>query len=415
MARSGPEIVVGLDIGTTKICCVVGEVDGAGRLTILGSSLTASEGIRRGVVANIPAAVAAIQRCVAEAEQASGAHVQTVGVGVTGEHVSSLNARGVVAINNPHQEITADDVERVLENARAIVLPPEREILHNIPRGFIVDGLDGVTHPEGMSGARLEAETHIVTGARTFIDNVLKCVYKAGLQVEGGGVVLEPLAAAEAVMLPAERDLGAVLLDIGGDTTDVAIFTNGAIAYTGVVPVGGEHVTRDIAVGIRVSPEEAERLKVDWGTALADLLEEDELVEVNLLGEEGRTEIPRSILAEIIEARMIEIFDKVKEHLKTSELSAQIPAGVVITGGASLLQGADQVAGDVLEAPVRLAAPGEQLGAVEPVNDPRYATAVGLVRLSARALQASRPSETMAPAASSMGDWMRKARRLFGR
>ncbi len=415
MARSSTEIVVGLDIGTTKICCVVGEVDTAGRLTILGSSLVPSEGIRRGVVADIPAAVAAIRRCVDEAEQSSGIHVEAVSVGVTGEHVTSLNSRGVVAINHPHQEIGPGDVERVLENAKAIVLPPDREILHNIPRGFIVDGLDGVVHPEGMSGARLEAETHIVTGARTFIDNVLKCVYKAGLQVEGGGVVLEPLATAEAVLLPAERDLGAALLDIGGGTTDLAIFTNGAITYTGVVPVGGEHVTRDIAVGIRVSPEEAERLKVDWGTAVADLLEEDELVAVNLLGEEGPTEIPRSILAEIIEARMIELFEKVKEHLRKSGVAAQIPAGVVITGGASRLNGTGQVAGDVLETPVRLAVPAEQLGAVDAVNHPRYATAVGLVRLSARSLRAAEPGDEAGRGGRPVVGWLRKAQRLFGR
>jgi cell division protein FtsA len=407
-----PDIVVGLDVGTTKICTVVGEVDTSGRLSILGSSLVPSEGIRRGVVADIPAAVTAIRASVEQAEANSGVHIEAVSVGVTGEHVTSMNARGVVAIHHPHQEIGSEDVERVLENAKAIVLPPDREILHNIPRGFIVDGLDGVTRPEGMSGTRLEAETHIVTGTRTFTDNVLKCVYKANVQLESGGVVLGPLAAAEAVLLPAERELGTALVDIGGGTTDIAVFTNGSIAYTGVVPVGSEHVTRDIAVGIRVSLEEAERLKVDWGTGLADLLEDDELVNVTLLGESETSEIPRSILAEIIEARMVELFEKIKDQLRKSGFLGQIPAGMVVTGGGSLLHGTDQVASDVLEIPVRLAAPSEDSGLTEIVNHPRYATAVGLVRLAARNASgteraASSTSRRPAPVA-------KRLRRLFG-
>lgn len=406
-----PNIVVGLDVGTTKVCTVVGEVDTAGRLSILGSSLVPSQGIRRGVVADIAAAVVAIQESIQQAEQNSGVHIEAVSVGVTGEHVTSVNARGVVAVADPRQEIGADDVERALENAKAIVLPPDREILHNIPRGFIVDGLDGVTRPEGMSGTRLEAETHIVTGTRTFIDNVLKCVYKAGVQLEPGGVVLGPLAAAEAVLLPAERELGVALVDIGGGTSDIAVFTNDSIAYTGVVPVGSEHVTRDIAVGLRVSLEEAERLKVDWGTGLADLLDTDELVTIVPLGEAEQTEIARSILAEIIEARMVELFEKVKDQLRAAGFLAQIPAGVVITGGGSLLHGTDQVAGDVLETPVRLGAPREELGVTEIVNHPRYATAVGLVRLAARTMRgdsgASVPMRRPAPIA-------RKLKRLFG-
>ena len=409
---SHPDIVVGLDVGTTKVCTVVGEVDAAGRVSILGSSLVPSDGIRRGVVADIPAAVAAIRASLQQAEQNSGVHIEAVSVGVTGEHVSSVNARGVVAVHNPHQEIGADDVERVLENARSIVLPPDREILHNIPRGFIVDGLDGVAHPEGMSGTRLEAETHIVTGTRTFIDNVLKCVYKAGAQLESGGVVLGPLAAAEAVLLPAERELGVALVDIGGGTSDIAVFTNGSIAYTGVVPVGSEHVTRDIAVGIRVSLEEAERLKVDWGTGLADLLDDDELVTIMPLGDAEASEIARSILAEIIEARMVELFEKVKDQLRKADFLGQIPAGVVVTGGGSLLAGTDQVASEVLDLPVRLAAPSEDSGVTEIVNHPRYATAVGLARLAARAAAPAERGHSTAPRhAAPLG---RKLRRLFG-
>jgi cell division protein FtsA len=339
-------------------------------------------------------------------------HIEAVSVGITGEHVSSVNARGVVAVHHPHQENGADDVERVLENAKSIVLPPDREILHNIPRGFIVDGLDGVEHPEGMSGTRLEAETHIVTGTRTFIDNVLKCVYKAGVQLEAGGVVLGPLAAAEAVLLPAERELGVALVDIGGGTSDIAVFTNGSIGYTGVVPVGSEHVTRDIAVGIRVSLEEAERLKVDWGTGLADLLDDDELVTIMPLGEAESSEIARSILAEIIEARMVELFEKVKDHLRKSGYLGQIPAGVVVTGGGSLLHGTDQVASDVLETPVRLAAPSEDSGVTEIVNHPRYATAVGLVRLAARAARGPERGNLSSPRRPApIG---RKLRKLFG-
>lgn len=405
--------MVGLDIGTTKVCCVVGEADSAGSLTVLGSALVPSLGIRRGVVADIGGAVDAIRDCKDEAEQASGAHVETVTIGITGEHVTSLNSKGVVAISGANQEITAEDVDRVLENARSIVLPPDREILHTIPRGFIVDGLDGVTRPEGMSGTRLEADAHIVTGTRTFIDNVLKCVYSAGLQVEGGGVVLGPLAAAEAVLLAAERDLGVALVDIGGGTTDVAIFTDGSIAHTGVVPIGGEHVTRDIAVGIRVDPEEAERLKVDWGAGLAELLSEDELVDVTFLGETEPAQVPRSILAEIIEARMIELFEKVREQIRKSGLGGHIPAGLVITGGGSRLHGADKAAAQVLDLPIRLAFPAERIGVVDPVNHPRYATAVGLARLAARAQRDPR-LEAVALNPRASGGFLTAVKRALG-
>jgi len=233
--------------------------------------------------------------------------------------------------------------------------------------------------------------------------------------VEGGGVVLEPLATAEAVLLPAERDLGVALMDIGGGTTDIAVFTSGSIAYTGVVPVGGEHVTRDIAVGIRVSPEEAERVKLDWGTALADLLEDDELITVSILGDEQTTEIPRSIVAEIIEARMIELFEKVKDLLRKSGLTGQMPAGIVITGGGSRLHGTDQVASDVLDLPVRVAAPTETLGVTDVVNHPRYATAVGLVRLSARSLQGSAGPADYKGSPRSRSGWLNRLQALFDR
>lgn len=408
-------IAVGLDIGTTKVCTIVGETDPSGRLSILGSGLQPSDGIRRGVVADIEAAVRAIRASVKQAEQNSGVDIDSVTVGVTGEHVSSLNSHGVVAITHPNQEIGPEDVERVLDNARSIVLPPEREILHNIPRSFIVDGLDGVLHPEGMSGSRLEVESHIVTGARTFIDNMLKCVYKAGLHVDGGGVVLVPLATAEAVLLPAERDLGVLLVDIGGGTTDVAIFLEGSIAYTGVVPIAGEHVTRDLAVGLRADMVEAERLKMDWGTALSDLLAGDELVDVVLLGDTEPTQIARSIVAEIIEARMIELFEKVRELLRKSGYEGQLPAGAVITGGGSRLHGCDQVAAEVLEIPTRLGAPVETLGMVEAVNHPRYATGVGLVRLAARNVHHSRSDEPFSPVTTTAPDILHKLRRMWRR
>lgn len=413
MPAKDADVVVGLDIGTTKICTVVGEVDAQGRLTILGAGMAPSEGIRRGVVADIPAVVSSIRRSVEEAQRAADVRIQTVSVGVTGEHLTSVNARGVVAINNPHQEIGPEDVERVLENARAIVLPPDREILHNIPRGFIVDGLDGVMHPEGMSGARLEADTHIVTGARTFIDNVLKCVYSADLQVEGGGVVLEPLATAEAVLMPTERELGVCLVDVGGGTTDVAAFINGAIAYTGVVPAGGEHVTRDIAIGTHTSLAEAERVKLDWGTALADLLERDELISITTLGGDAPTEIPRSIVAEIIEARMLDLFERIKDMLRQAGALDVLATGAVITGGGSRLPGTAQVATDVLDVPVRLGAPSETLGAVDEVNHPRHATAVGLARLSARSLWAV-PHARRTRASRPPG-LLRRLQRLFDR
>lgn len=383
MSSSRTQIVVGLDIGATKICAITGEVSADGMLTILGSGLAPSAGIRRGVVADIDATAVSIREAVRQAEENSGVDIESVTVGVTGEHIASLNSHGVVSVNHPHLEITQEAVDRVLDNARMIVIPPDREILHTIPRWFIVDGLDGIQHPEGMSASRLEVDAHIVTGTRTYIDNVLKSIHRTGLGIDAGGVVLQPLATADAVLLPAERDLGCVLVDIGGSATDVAVFTNGAICHTGVVPIAGEHVTRDIAVGIRVDMEEAERLKTDWGTALTDLLDRDELIDVQLLGENNATPIPRSILAEIIEARMIELFEKVRDQMRRAGVEDHLSAGVVVTGGGSRLHGTDQVAAEVLDLTARLASPVQETGMSEALNHPRYATAVGLTRIAA--------------------------------
>jgi cell division protein FtsA len=378
------EFVAGLDIGTTKTCCVLADVDyDAESVDIIGVGLTPSNGLRRGVVVDLDITTEAIRSAVDKAQRQAGTvAIRSVVVGVTGEHISSLNSRGVIAITSPDREITVSDVERVVEASKVIVLPPEREIIHAIPRGYIVDGQDGVKDPVGMSGARLEVETHIVTGSTAFLDNVVKCVRRAGLEIDM--TVLEPIATSDSAVIPAEKDLGVALVDIGGGTTDVAVFTNGEIYYTAVLPVGGNHVTRDLAVGLRASQEEAENAKLKYGCATADIVREDEVFEITSLGSEESRELPREILARIIEPRMQEIFQMVREEIIKSGYIDLLPAGLVLTGGGAQMPGAVELGENVLRMPARLGLPRSVGGLNDTVQSPIYTTAVGLVMHAAR-------------------------------
>ncbi len=381
---SRKEFIAGLDIGTTKTCCVLADVDlDTGAVDIIGVGLTPSDGLRKGVVVDLDATTKAIRSAVDKAQQMAGnVLIRSVVVGVTGEHISSLNSRGVIAITAPEREITASDVDRVVEASKVIVLPPEREIVHSIPRGFSVDGQDGVKDPVGMSGGRLEVETHIVTGSTSFLDNVAKCVQRAGLAVDV--TVLEPIATSEAAVIPAEKDLGVALIDIGGGTTDVAVFTGGEIYYTAVLPVGGNHVTNDIAVGLRAAREEAERAKIESGCAIVEMVQDDGTFRITSLGAEESRELPREILAKIIEPRMQEICQMAREELMKSGYLEMLPAGTVLTGGGAMMPGAVDLYERILGMPVRLGLPRDVGGLNDTVQSPIYATGVGLVLYTTR-------------------------------
>ena len=373
---SRTELVAGLDIGTTKICMVIAECHSGGRLDVIGEGLESSRGIQRGVVVDIEETAQAIRQAVDKAERVAGAQVSHVFVGVTGEHVSSMNSRGIVAITHSQHQIRQEDVDRAIDSARVVVLPPEREIIHAIPRGFSIDGQDGIHSPVGMSGSRLEVETHIVHGVTSFLQNLAKCVDKAGLQIEG--LVLQSFADAHAVLTEAEKHLGVVLVDMGGGTTDVAIFTNGNISHSAVLGVGGKNVSQDLAVGLQCSLAEAERVKIVAGSAKTALLPGDDKFSFCRIGLDQPSALPGQLLVEIIEPRMTEIFQMVDAVIQKSGCKGRTPGGVVLTGGGSLLRGGVQLAEETLGMPVRLGKLQAVGGISQTVEDPAHATAVGL-------------------------------------
>lgn len=381
------DCVVGLDIGTTKVCAIVAEIEDHGRINIVGVGNSLSSGIRKGVVVDIDSAAIAIADSIEKARIMSGYEIHRVVVGVTGEHVASLNSRGVVAITHANREITEDDVLRVQDQSRVIVLPPDRDIIHAIPRSYSIDGQNGIRFPVGMSGTRLEVETHIVTGAVTFLQNVAKSVRKAGLEIEA--TVLEPIATAEAVLLQDERSLGVCIADIGGGTTDIAIFVDGDIFFSSAIPVGGSHVTHDISVGLRASHEESERTKLSESAAAAVAAGPDDVFEVTSLGSDEPRLLPRSILAEIIEPRMHELFSLIKQEILKSGYYNLLPAGIVLSGGGSQLAGAAELCRQVTGMPTRIGSPRDVGGVAETLRSPVYSTAVGLVQYGARHHQRS--------------------------
>ena len=384
------EIVTGLDIGTTKVCALVAEITEEGEVNLLSSGVSPSHGIRRGVVVDIDATASAIEEAITKAATQAGIEIDTVYVGVTGEHIGSLNSSGIIPITRPDREITREDVEKVNEQARVIVLPPDRQILHAIPRAYSVDGQSGVRHPIGMSGTRLEVQTHIVHGAVTFLQNVEKCVIKAGLDV--AEAVLEPIASGEAVLLPTEKELGVCLVDIGGGTSDIAVFYAGEIYYSAVIPVGGNHVTNDIAEGLKVGQQEAERLKTQCGSALTRMVQEDEIITVQQVGRDEARKLRRRALVQIIEPRMQELFEMVRDELAQAECLNRIPFGLVISGGGSQLRDIIDVANQVMGLPVRIGRPQGLKGLNDTLSHPMYATATGLVLYGARQILSERRS-----------------------
>ncbi len=375
MARGKERIVVGLDVGTTKICAVVAAVDGV-KCEIVGIGTTPSKGLRKGVVINIESTVDSIKKAVEEAELMSGVPIQGVYAGIAGGHIKGFNSHGVVAVKT--REVSKKDVERVVDAAQAVAMPLDREVIHILPQEYIVDDQDGIIDPLGMSGVRLEARIHIVTGAVTSAQNIIKSCHRAGLDVLD--IVLEPLAAADAVLTEEEKELGVALVDIGGGTTDVAIFGSGSIKHTAVLALGGINLTNDIAYGLRTPATEADKIKRQYGCALVEMVKEDEEVDVLSVGGHKPRSISRVALAEIIEPRAEEFFDLINREILKSGYEDRIASGVVLTGGTVIMPGMTELAEQIFNLPVRRGNPRDIGGLVDVVNSPMYATAVGLVK-----------------------------------
>ncbi len=370
-------IYAGLDIGTTKITAIVAEPeeDGEG-IRVIGVGTAPSDGLKRGVVVNLEKTTRSIQVAVQEAERMSGRTIRTVFAGIAGDHIRGINSRGVIAVSRKDAEIRPNDLERVIEAAKAVAIPTDREILHVLPQEFIVDDQDGIRDPVGMSGVRLEAEVHIITGAASACRNVIRAAERAGLEVEE--LVLEPLASADAVLTQDERDLGVALFDIGGGTTDVAIFYEGSVRHTAVIGLGGSNVTNDLAIGLRTPVERAEQLKLQSGCALTSMVRPEEVVQVPSVGGRQDREVSRHMLAMMIEPRIEEIFELGKKEIRKNHIADLLGAGVVLTGGASSLEGMPELAEQVFDLPVRRGVPMGITGLTEAVCDPRFATGVGL-------------------------------------
>ena len=371
------DIICGLDIGTTKIAAIVGKLDEYGNLNIVGVGNYPSKGLRRGVVVDIEKTVESIRHAIEQAELTSGHKITKVYAGIAGDHVRSLNSKGVIAVSGKDKIITKKDVVRVINAAQAMALPMDREILHVLPQEFSVDNQDGIKNPVGMAGVRLEAEVHIITAAVASAKNIINCIDKAGYKV--ADIVLEPYASSLSVLHDDERDLGVAIIDIGGGTTDIAMFFDGSIRHTKVIGIGGENVTNDLAQGLRTSRDQAEEIKKKYGLAMQSLLNEDELIRVPGVAGRMPREISRGVVAAIVEPRLEEIFQLTLRQMEKSDVFDSLGAGVVLTGGSSLIEGAADLAERVMGMPVEVGIPRVSGGLIETVRNPIYATGVGLV------------------------------------
>ncbi|HLB05750.1 MAG TPA: cell division protein FtsA [Thermodesulfobacteriota bacterium] len=374
MAKKNDSIIVGLDIGTTKICAIVGEV-GENGLNIVGIGTHPSKGLRKGVVVNIESTVTSIKKAIEEAELMAGCEITSVYTGIAGGHIKGFNSHGVIAVKDG--EVSETDIKRVIDAAKAVAIPMDREIIHVLPQEFIVDDQDGIKEPLGMSGVRLEAKVHIVTGAVTSAQNIVKCCNRTGLDVRD--IVLQQLASSEAVLSAEEKELGVVLVDIGGGTTDIAVFADGSIKHTAVLALGGNHLTSDIAIGLRTPAAEAEKIKKKYGCALASMVKRDEMIEVPSVGGRKPRTVSRQILAEIIEPRVEEIITLVNREVMKAGFEDVVASGVVLTGGSASLEGMAEIAEQVFNLPVRRGLPVGISGLTDVVNSPMYSTGVGLV------------------------------------
>ncbi|MAI55518.1 MAG: cell division protein FtsA [Gammaproteobacteria bacterium] len=369
-------MIVGLDIGTSKVVAIVGEVSPEGKLEIVGIGSHGSKGLKKGVVVNIDSTVQSIQRAIEEAELMAGCQIQSVYAGIAGSHIRSMGSHGIVAIRDG--EVYQPDIERVIDAAQAVAIPADQKILHILPQEFIIDAQEGVKEPLGMSGVRLEAKVHLVTCAVNAAQNIEKCIKQCGLGVDD--IILEQLASSYSVLTEDEKDLGVCLVDIGGGTSDIAIFTEGAIKHTAVIPIAGDQVTNDIAMALRTPTQNAEEIKIKYACALASLAGDNETIKVPSVGERDDRSLSRQALAEVVEPRYEELFTLIQAELRRSGFEELIPAGVVLTGGTSKMEGVVELAEEIFHMPVSIGKPKQVSGLADIVRNPIYATAVGLLQ-----------------------------------
>jgi cell division protein FtsA len=373
--RDTRNLLVALDVGTSKIVTLVAEITPEDTLNLIGMGSHPSRGLKKGVVVNIESTVNAIQRSLEEAELMADAKIREVITGIAGSHIKSFNSHGMVAIKD--KEVSQYDIDRVIETARAVNIPMEQQVLHILEQEFIIDGQGGVRQPLGMSGMRLEVKVHIVTGAVSAAQNIMKCVRRCGLEVKD--LMLQPLASADAVLLDDERDLGVCLVDVGGGTTDIAVFTDGAIKHTSVIPIAGDQITNDIAMALRTPTKDAEELKISHGVALRQLASANEMIEVPGVGDRGPRELSRQTLAEVIEPRVEELYSLIQRELRSSGLEELLSSGIVITGGSALMKGMVELGEEVFHMPVRVGLPNYNGALAEVMRSPRYSTGMGLL------------------------------------
>ena len=373
--RGEKNLIVGLDIGTSKVVAIVGEINEMDEIEVVGIGMHPSRGLKKGVVVNIESTVQSIQKAIEEAELMAGCDIHSVYAGIAGSHIRSLNSHGIVAIQE--KEVSLNDVDRVIDAARAVAIPADQKILHILPQEFLIDSQEGILDPIGMSGIRMEAKVHMVTGAESASQNITKCIQKCGLEVDD--IVLEQLASSYAVLTEDEKELGSCLVDIGGGTTDIAVFQGGAIQHTAVIPIAGDQVTNDIAVSMRTPTQYAEDIKIKYACALSQLANPDETIEVPSVGDRPPRRLARQTLAEIVEPRFEELFSLIRNELRRSGFEESIPAGLVITGGSAKMEGAVELAEEVFHVPVRLGSPQYIEGLADVVRNPIHATGVGLL------------------------------------
>jgi cell division protein FtsA len=381
--QSGNNMIVGLDIGTSKVVAIVGEVNADGSLSIIGIGRHRSRGLKKGTVVNIESTVQSIQRAIEEAELMAGCRIHSVYAGIAGSHIRSMNSHGIVAIRD--REVYPADIERVIDAAQAVAIPADQKILHILPQEFIIDSQEGVKEPLGMSGVRLEAKVHLVTCANNAYQNIEKCIRRCGLEVDE--IILEQLASSYSVLTEDEKELGVCLIDIGGGTTDIAIFTEGAIRHTGVIPIAGDQVTNDIAMALRTPTEYAEDLKIKYACALAQLASPDDMINVPGVGDRPSRELSRQALADVVEPRYDELFHLIQAEIRHSGYADVLAAGLVFTGGTSKMEGVVELAEEIFHLPVRIGMPTEVQGLTDIVRNPTYSTGVGLLMYGMKHLQ----------------------------
>jgi cell division protein FtsA len=396
--------IVGLDIGTSKVVALVGEVDADGNLEIIGIGTHKSTGLRKGVVVNIESTVQSIQRAIEEAELMAGCQIHSVYAGIAGSHIRSLNSHGIVAIRD--REVQAADVERVIDAAQAVAIPADQKVLHILPQEYIIDSQEGVREPLGMSGVRLEAKVHLVTCAVNAVQNIEKCIRRCGLEVDD--IILEQLASSYSVLTDDEKELGVCLVDIGGGTTDIAVFTEGSIKHTAVIPIAGDQVTNDIAMALRTPTPFAEEIKIKYACALTQLARVDEIIKVPGVGERISRELSRQALAEVVEPRYDELFTLIQAELRRSGFEDLVAAGIVLTGGTARIEGAVELAEEIFHMPVRVGAPANVKGLGDIVKNPIYATGVGLLQYGIRQQKDGKPGVDVEESRTSLIDKIKR-------